>query len=369
MPYSPSYVSRRTLVALAILSSGMLYLALNSKVLVTARGYDEKRQAARLTQIMHETVRRFLLDRAATIDLVNDPNSTGLIGNEYTLITTDRGVLRAKLTATNPNFSAVFVDMLMEARLAPGDVVAVAFTGSFPSLNMAALAAMETMRLEPIIITSVGASSFGANDPSFTWLDMETMLAGQGLIRHRSVAASMGGGEDVGRGLSPRGRDLILAAIRRTGVTLINEETLEESIRRRVAIYDQHAGPRPFRLAMNVGGGVAALGSSITAKLIPEGLTVDLGARNFPARGAILLLAERGVPVIHMRGVVGLAERYGLPVAPIPLPEVGEGEVFISEKLNVTVAALLCALLVILLVILVRIDLAHRLLPQRKEEG
>ena len=73
--------------------------------------------------------------------------------------------------------------------------------------------------------------------------------------------------------------------------------------------------------------------------------------------------------MIHMRGVVGLAESYGLPVAPIPLPEVGEGEVFISEKLNVTVAALLCALLVILLIVLVRIDLAHRLLPQRREEA
>ncbi len=352
---------------MAIIAAAMLYLAFNSRQLVTSRGYDEKRRAARLTQLMHETVRRYLLDRAGTIDLVNDPNSTGLIGNEYTLITTDRGVLRAKLTATNPNFAAVFVDMFMEARLTPGDVVAVGLTGSFPSLNMAALAAMEAMRLEPIIITSVGASSFGANDPEFTWLDMETLLMGQSLIRHRSVAASMGGGEDLGRGLSPLGRELILDAIRRAGITLIHEENLEESVRRRVALYDQHAGPRPIRLVLNVGGGVAALGSSITGKLIPEGLTMDLGTRNFPAHGALLLLAERGIPFVHMRGVVGIAERYGLPVAPVPLPEVGEGEVFISEKLNVTVAALLSTLLVILLVVLVRIDLAHRLLPKRPE--
>jgi poly-gamma-glutamate system protein len=368
MPYTPSHVSSRTLVALAIVAAGMLYLGLSSRVLVTARGYEEKRRAARLTQLMHETVKRYLLDRAATIDLVNDPNSTGLIGNEYTLVTTDRGVLRAKLTATNPNFGAVFVDMFMEAHLAPGDVVAAAFTGSFPSLNMAALGAMDAMRLEPIIITSVGASSFGANDPEFTWLDMEKLLVDQGLTRHRSVAASMGGGEDLGRGLSPRGRELILNAIRRSGVTLIHEETLEESVRKRVALYDEYAGPRPIRLVLNVGGGVAALGSSITGRLIPEGLTMDLGMRNFPARGALLLLAERGIPFLHMRSVVGIAERYGLPAAPIPLPEVGEGEVFISEKLNVTVAALLCALLVILLVILVRIDLAHRLLPERREE-
>jgi poly-gamma-glutamate system protein len=368
MNYSPSHVSPRTLVALAILSAGMLYLAFHSRVLVTNRGYEEKRRAARLTQVMHETMKRYLLDRAAVIDLVNDPNSTGLIGNEYTLITTDRGVLRAKLTATNPNFAAVIVDMFMEARLAPGDVVAVAYTGSFPSLNMAALAAMETMRLEPVIITSVGASSFGANDPRFTWLDMEKVLWDQGLIHHRSVAASMGGGEDVGRGLSPAGRELILNAIKRSGAALINEETLEESIRKRVAIYDQHAGPRPIRLAVNVGGGVAALGASITGRLIPEGLTMDLGRRNFPARGAILLLAERGVPVLHIRGVLALARKYGLPIAPVPLPEVGDGEVFISEKLNVTVALLLSALLVLLLIVLVRIDLAHRLLPQKREE-
>ena len=67
------------------------------------------------------------------------------------------------------------------------------------------LAAAEEMKLKPIVVTSVGASMWGANDPIFTWLDMEKLLNEKGLLHTRSLAASVGGSNDRGRGLSPRG--------------------------------------------------------------------------------------------------------------------------------------------------------------------
>src|SRR5210317_1920655 len=99
--------------------------------------------------------------------------------------------------------------MLKEVRLKENDVVAVAFTGSFPGLNIAVLAALQTLNLYPLIITSIGASNWGANDPYFTWLDMERELYNAQIFKYRSIAASIGGGLDRGRGLSPEGRKLI----------------------------------------------------------------------------------------------------------------------------------------------------------------
>ena len=164
-----------------------------------------------------------------------------MIGQEYTLVTTDRGYIEAKLSTTNPNFAAVIVQLLKDAAISDGEYVAVAMTGSFPALNISVLAALEPLNLNPIVITSVGSSNYGANDPYFTWLDMEDILYKSKIFQSKSVAASMGGGLDVGRGLSPEGRDLIVKAIERNKVEFINEKLLENSIAGRLEIYDEAA--------------------------------------------------------------------------------------------------------------------------------
>src|SRR5262249_39369491 len=155
---------------------------------------------------------------------------------------------------------------------------------------------------------------FGANDPDFTWLDMEGALAGRGLIPFRTVAASLGGGGDVGRGLSPAGRDLLVGALRRNGVRLLDPPTLLEAVRQRVALYDPVAPARgnPIRLYVNVGGGVASLGGAQNANLIPAGLTHRLAARNYPNRGVVNILAERHIPVVHLLQVEKLARQLGI---------------------------------------------------------
>lgn len=320
------------LVGIAVLAIIALAVAERMRHPVRAPYYGDKLRAARLTSLGQKALREERWGPDTVIDVVNDPNHTGLIGEEFTLITTDRGDLRAKLTSLNPNFAGVIVQYLRRIRFGEGDIAAVGLTGSFPSLNLAVLAAIESLGGKAVPVTSVGASMWGANDPEFTWLDMERALVEKGVLQNGSVAASLGGGEDRGRGLSPEGRRLLRQAAERNGVPFIEMRTLEASIDRRMEILDEERGSRPYDVYVNVGGGLASLGAAANGKLVRPGLNVGLGLHNFPRKGVMVLMAERGVPVIHMLDIVRLAEENGLPIAPVPLPAVGEGEIFTREQ-------------------------------------
>ncbi len=348
------------LIGLAALGILALAVAERMRHQVAAPHYEEKLNAARLTALAHKALQEERWGAAHVIDTVNDPNETGLIGEEFTLITTDRGVLRAKLTSLNPNFAAVIVDQLMRAGFRRGDLAAIGMTGSFPALNAAVLAAVESLGGRAISIASVGASMWGANDPSFTWLDMERVLAEKGILQSRSVAASLGGGEDRGRGLSPEGRRLIREAVKRNGTLLIEEETLEESITRRMQIYDEERGTRQFAVYINVGGGLASLGASENGRLVRPGVNIGLGLHNFPRKGVMILMAERGVPVVHLLDLLDLARENGLPVAPIPLPEVGEGEIFTHTQYHAAGVSLVLCVYVGLVILVLTLALRER---------
>jgi poly-gamma-glutamate system protein len=322
----------------------------NGKMDVRQEYYGEKLEAARLSQSAGQCLKNHRLQNSIFIDDVNDPNQTALIGQEYSLITTDQGNVESKLSATNPNFAAVIVQMLKDAGVESGDYVAVAFSGSFPGLNISVIAALETLNMNPVVITSVGASNFGANDPYFTWLDMEEQLNKAGIFHTRSVAASIGGGNDIGRGLSPEGRNLILKAIERNQVELINEKSLEASIARRMEIYEKQAGEKKIRAFINVGGGIASLGNTINGQLIPSGLTEHLPMSNFPLHGVIIQMAKKGLPVIHLLNVDQLLAKYGLPVNPVPMPDPGDGGIFIQKKYNLLVTSIATAILVIIII-------------------
>lgn len=314
--------------------------------------YYEKLKAAQLCQQAASYLKSYRLEKGVFIDPVNDPNQTTLIGQEFTLITTDRGELESKLASTNPNFAAVVVQLLKDAGLKKNDVVAVAFTGSFPGLNLAVIAALETLKLKPIIITSVGSSNFGANDPYFTWLDMETVLYNAGIFHTRSVAASIGGGSDIGRGLSPEGRDLIIKAIERNSVEFIYEQHLEESIARRMEIYQKHAENKPIKAYINVGGGIASLGSPVNGDLIQSGLTELLPVKNYPAQGVIIEMGKRHIPIIHLLNIQELLNKFDLPQNPIPLPEPGEGGIFVKKKYNIYIASISLFILIVVVILI-----------------
>jgi len=340
-------------LGLVSLLSLLAFIAVEkSKVDVDQEWYSEKLEAAQLSQQAENQLKNYRLEKGIFIDAINDPNQTALIGQEYTLISTDRGYIDPKLSTTNPNFAAVIVQLLKEAGLQDGDNIAVAFSGSFPGLNISVIAALETLKLQPIIVTSVGASNYGANDPYFTWLDMENVLCKSNIFHTRSVAASIGGGFDIGRGLSPEGRELIEKAIERNGVELIYEKHLENSIAKRMEIYEKYSKGKPIEAFINVGGGIASLGNTINGQLIASGLTRNLPMRNFPVRGVIVQMGQKGIPIIHMLNINQILAKYGLPRSPVPLPEPGEGGIFVQKKYNVTVASVATFFLVAVIVLI-----------------
>lgn len=341
------------LVGLAVLALGFQAALELTRKPVRQRDYELKLEAARRAELAFAAVRRHRLMDGAVLDLVNDPAGTGLIGPEFSLITNAQGVLGSKLTTLNPNWAGVIVDYLRRCGLKPGDPVAVALSGSFPGLNISVFAALETLELAPVVITSVGASMWGANDPDFTWLDMERLFAEENIFHIRSAAASYGGGDDMGQGLSPEGRESLRAAIERNGVPLLASANIEEAITRRMTFYVEALRGRRAKAFINVGGGVASLGTSRNKVLLPEGLSFDLGEHNYPRKGTMVLMAERGIPVIHLLNMEDLAREVGLPVSPDYHPQPGEGEIFVRESYRLALAApllvLYCAICVLVL--------------------
>ncbi len=335
---------RLLLFLLAAAALGLQVLLEATRAPVRQRDYALKLAAARQAAAAFDAVRRHRLLDGAVIDLINDPAGTGLIGPEFSAITNARGDLDAKLTSLNPNFAAVIVEYCRRANLRAGDPVAVALSGSFPALNIGVYAALETLELQPVVTTSIGASMWGANDPAFTWLDMESLFIAEGIFRTRSAAASFGGGDDTGRGLSPEGRRLVAAAAARNGVPMFATSTLDDAITQRMIFYEEAVRGRPYRLYVNVGGGLASLGDDLNKFLVPRGLFFDVGVKNFPRKGAMILMAERGVPVVHLLNVTELARDHGLPVSPDYLPAPGAGDIFIKESYRLLPAIVILVL-------------------------
>jgi poly-gamma-glutamate system protein len=272
------------------------------------------------------TVRAARIARGLPLDLVADPNRTGLIGVEVSPITTTLGDLAAKRTSTNPNVAAGIARWLIDAGVRSGDTLAVGASGSFPGLIIATLAAARSLGAEPLVISSVAASSWGANLPDFTWLDMEAALTTAGLAS-RSLAASPGGDDDAGGAAGSENRSALDRAIARSGVARIAGETLQARIAARMAAYERAAGGRPFAAFVNIGGAAANIGTCPEILNVPPGVHRALPAcRGTP--GVLWVMHERQVPVVHLLHVGGIAKAFGLPWDPLPLPEAGRGAPF-----------------------------------------
>ena len=263
--------------------------------------------------------------RGLPIDPAVDPNGTGLIGEERSAITTSAGRLEAKRTTANPAFAGLVVSLLHEAGVRRGDVIAVGASSSFPALIVATLSAAEVMGVEPLVISSLGASEWGGNIPGFSWLDMEDCLRASGLIDVRPIARTIGGDEDVGRDMSPEGRALLAARIRAGGAPFLEEPDLERNVARRMALYRESAGARPIKAFVNIGGSWANMGTDAEVLKIEPGLARGIFVPPPARRGVIQAMAAAKVPVIHLLNVRGLCERYGLPWDPRPLPAPAEG--------------------------------------------
>ena len=284
-------------------------------------------EAAALMARALSSIKALRLEKGIPLDAGLDPNGTGIVGDEFSPLTTSLGDAPAKRTAANPAFAGVVAGYYQRAGLVPGDVVAIGGSGSFPAFVLASLCAARALDLKPVLIYSVGSSMYGANIPGFTFVEMLARLRAEGLLPYSIAAIAPGGEHDTGRGVlfDEEGTTLIDEA-RRSGLPLVEGATLAERVRRRLDIYERAAAGRPVRCFVNVGGATANYGDTEASLLVPNGLVLKLASLpESPSRGLLFEFAARGVPVVHLLYVKGLARENGLPFDPVPFPPLVPG--------------------------------------------
>lgn len=250
-----------------------------------------------------------------------DPNRTGMIGPEFTPITTTIGELAAKRTATNPDFAAALVRQIAPLGPARGTPVVLVVSGSFVGGDVAAIAAVEALGLRPIVIASLSASMWGANEPEFNLLDMLAALRERDVIRARALAAVLGGSGAVGGSMDPDGVAALRRSAARDGVPIVEVRPLAALIDVLLGhVKAAIGGPARPGAVINVGGALIGLGSCRESYELPPGLTRQPPSCSDGTPGLAIRLAADGVPILHVINIRRLALEWGLPFDPAPLP-------------------------------------------------
>ena len=321
--------------------------------------YEKMLEASSLTKKAFDTIKQYKLDNGMPI-VSEDKLKTGLIGEEATAIFTTPGNLHAKRTTCNPNWAAVIIDYFYKANLKSGDQVVFVFSGSFPGLNIAALAAAEVFGLNTAVMASIGASSYGATDPDFTFFDMMCLLNGKDVLKDRLDYVSFGGGSDTGNNFHDEeeifwNEDLenlrtieeikssIKARIDKEGVNFIYEPDFSTNIDKRIEYLRQLVPDAKFLL--NVGGSSVGIGVDAetyidsgfqdpTTKMTSKLSSFDVNKDNW---GLIQYFLTKEIPVASMLNIRGLASDYGLAYDPDVMPAVGDGEIYLIKTGNLTI--------------------------------
>lgn len=310
----------------------------------------EMLDAAGKTQEAMSTVARFCREAGIPIEPLADPNGTCLVGPEMGELFTTLGQVEAKRTTLVPDMAGLMVHLLQEAGVSRGDRVAVGASGSFPALMIATVVAVEALGAHPVTVLSLGASSFGATRLDFHLLHLHQLLRAAGVFSAPAAAVSLGGSGDAGLQFDPEVRDRLVRDVEESGLPLPAEPDLASSVARRMELYmgpapaaDPGAAPSqgaetepgegavvrgqtpPSRPAafVNIGGSDTNMGHSPRVLTLPPGLVGDVRLPPEEERGVLYEMLARGVPVIHLLYIRGLAMRFGLPWDPIPLPAPG----------------------------------------------
>ena len=286
-------VKRLCLCAAAVLALSFLLPAFMPKNL--AGHIPEKQQAVRL---------------ASEARAIIGPD---LLGVEYSETTTTVGHRDAKMLSAAPDFPALLVQWLHDAGIGENDAVAINASGSFPTLTIASLAAVEAVGARPLLISSLGSSSWGANRPEYTWAHMEKRLS-TWRPGWKSLAMSLGGGDDIALEMLEEGRKSLLEALHHAEVPHLTPATEREIMENRMHIWkDANNGELPA-LLVNIGGNHAFWGTRDRTFLRKEGLLLPPDGSRGDGVGA--LFSQAGKPVIHLLGIKNIAAYYAITLPP-----------------------------------------------------
>jgi len=334
MYWRPHKVSRIELGLVMLLAVGGVFAVEQFTVVEKQSHYEEKIEAARKTRRAFDAIRSARIALGSRFDPEVDAAQSGMLGVLMSPVTTNSGHLASKQLSVNPNFGALALHYLKRLDIEKGDVVAVGLSGSFPAINIAVIAAIETVGAEPVIISSASASQWGANDPAMLWLDMEAVLVGRGIFESRSAAVSRGGIEDKALGLTKEGKALIDAAMTRSGARQIRATHYAGSVEERMKVYEEKAGGRPIKAYINVGGGTTSVGTRIGKRLFNPGINRSAPLGSSEIDSVMTRFVLQGVPVVHLVKIARLADRYGFPLVVTETPQVGQGRIFSRQGYN-----------------------------------
>jgi poly-gamma-glutamate system protein len=256
-----------------------------------------------------------------------DPDRAALIGVELSPLMTTMGSLESKRLATDPRWARTLVAQLASHGVTRGSTVLASFSGSFPGLNIAVMAACRALDARLTAVSSVTASTWGADEPGFTWPEVEVLISGAKVLPTASVAISVGGTRDSGRDLSDEGKAIARAiqdsAASSLGAAVLRSETLTDAITQRVTAYRRALGRARPAVYVNVGGNHASLGGAradlrhqegwILPSKIGDGKYFPQDGKTLPSGASVVAawLAE-GVPVLNLLDVKSLARAWGI---------------------------------------------------------
>jgi poly-gamma-glutamate system protein len=297
-----SLISRGKLLLLAVVMAGLWYVTAPSVLTSKEQLLWEKVRSAQL----HLSQWREQNGTAASME--SDPWNCGLLGIEWSGITTTLGELASKRTACNPAWAIQFSRWFGELGLNPGDHIAIYASGSFPGMLLNAIVAAEAKDLKPLLIVSLGASTWGANHPDAPWPVLATELRHSGFIRKRADYYTLGGGEELGHGLAPEGEAMLRQAAKDAGVDLLTADNLQGMISHKMELLEGHKS----RLLVSIGGSQANLGDGLEVlQLYPGLLSAD--EAEFAGNGVIGFALRDNIPVIHMLNLKAISNSVGIP--------------------------------------------------------
>ena len=313
----------------AALLGGCLWSYYGARTVQKPR-YETMVQAASAMERAMTELKAERLRRGIPIDGETDRFATGLIGTDFTAITTTLGNLESKRTSCQPDMAALVCDLMIRAGVGDGDRVGVCCSGSFPGLNLATVCAAEALGAEPVVIVSLGASTYGANIPAFTAPEMLFHLYETGLISSCPAAVTLGGDDDLGRNMGAvffeEERAELEKALRRlaaAGIAVTVMEDRQENLRWREDIYGEVAcfvSVGGHNMAMGEHGEGYGLGQGLIQKQVSDGEDYLLGH-----------YLSQGVPCISLLNVKQLCGEYGLPFDPVALEKVGESRLYYTK--------------------------------------
>ena len=279
--------------------------------------------------------------RGIELSPVEDKLNTGLIGVEWSPLTTTLGDIKAKRTATNPLWAIQFGEWFDALGLKSGDRVVIYSSASFPGLLLSALAAVEARGLHPFLCVSLGSSTWGANRPDFSWPLMAKTLRRANIIHTPTARYTLGGDEERGIGLSNETIELFTRLAKQEGVPLLVADNGQEMIDKKTRLMLQF---KP-KLLINIGGGYASMGVKEDVLSLPPGLLLPSKEIASKAGDGVMAHAlQARIPVIHLLNLPLLAREVGIPWDPDVFVKVSSSQRSFLSALGVVIFVLVLLL-------------------------